>query len=93
MTTDQYFGTWKVKDFAGEQLVILSEGKKLVATCTNKDGDTMSANARLIAAAPELLKALQELVAEADQGGSSVRSVSRYNVDKARAAIAKATNN
>jgi len=53
--------------------------------------DEVSANAQLIAAAPELLEALQELIAEADNTGGSIRQVTRYSVDKARAAIAKAT--
>jgi hypothetical protein len=51
------------------------------------------ANARLIAAAPELLSALQELIAEADSTGGNTRQVTRYSVDKARSAITKATNN
>lgn len=47
----------------------------------------LEANARLIAAAPELLEALEALTAnyaDVEPGGSK-------NVDKARAAIAKAT--
>lgn len=50
-------------------------------------GDELEANAQLIAAAPELLEALEALTAnyaDVEQGGSK-------NVDKARAAIAKAT--
>ncbi len=58
------------------------------------DGDwtpaIQHANARLIASAPELLAELAALVAEADENGGSVRTVSRYRVDQARAAIAKA---
>ncbi len=49
-----------------------------------------AANARLIAAAPDLLETLRELVREADRKGGRVREVSRYEVDRARAAIAKA---
>lgn len=46
---------------------------------------------RALAAAPELLAALSTLVAEADVFGGRVRSVSRYAVDRARVALAKAT--
>ena len=48
------------------------------------------ANARLIAAAPELLEALMELVDEAEMGGSS-RAQWDAMRDRARAAITKAT--
>ncbi|MHA6476158.1 hypothetical protein ACX1DW_01505 [Stutzerimonas sp. KH-1] len=61
--------------------------------CTNADGEDedmpvteVMANAQLIAAAPDLLEALEALTAnyaDFEQGGSK-------NVDKARAAIAKA---
>lgn len=60
--------------------------------------------ARLIAAAPEtaaerdrlreinaeMLEVLEALLEEADQMGGSVRRVTRYEVDRARAAIRKA---
>ena len=46
---------------------------------------------KLFAAAPELLSALHELIAEADSTGGNTRKVTRYSVDKARAAITKAT--
>lgn len=45
------------------------------------------ANARLIAAAPDLLKALQSLVANLAEGDF----ISETRIDAARAAIAKAT--
>jgi hypothetical protein len=50
---------------------------------------TKEANARLIAAAPELLQALKAIVrhADSDQG----RRVTHEDIDLARAAIAKAT--
>lgn len=44
-----------------------------------------AANARLIAAAPELLRALENLLREADDDG-----ITRAGVDQALAAIAKA---
>jgi hypothetical protein len=48
----------------------------------------MEANARLIAAAPDLLESLQEIVAAADGAGWSQLDAT---LAKARAAIAKAT--
>ena len=58
--------------------------------------DQALANARLIAAAPELLEALQELVAEWDARHAAEDHRSGYTLDTAgiamaRAAIAKAT--
>ena len=57
------------------------------------DFDTRAANARLIAAAPELLAACQQWITEAE----AVASITGFNFDegsaawKARAAIARAT--
>lgn len=48
-------------------------------------------NARLIAAAPELLEALQALVGEADLGEIDNEDNARLLLDWARAAIARAT--
>lgn len=50
---------------------------------------TRDANARLIAAAPELRDALAALVAEADETGGRERRVYRVTVDAARAILAK----
>lgn len=49
------------------------------------------ANARLIAAAPELLAALEALVGEADLGEVDLDDDDRAKLEQARAAIAKAT--
>lgn len=56
----------------------------ILAHCKGSERD---ANARLIAAAPELLQALQDLLVLAENGVESWRS----EWDQARAAIAKAT--
>ena len=54
----------------------------------NGDGE---ANARLIAAAPDLLVALKALVGEADLGEVDLDDDDRAKLEQARAAIAKAT--
>lgn len=56
--------------------------------CEPDQVDTANANARLIAAAPELLEALEEIVAAADGDGWNQLDAS---FSKARAAISKAT--
>ncbi len=65
-----------------------SQMTRLIATCepssrTQKDWDQVFANARLIAAAPDLLEALIDMAEIAESRG--------HIVSKARAAIAKAT--
>ena len=50
-----------------------------------------AANARLIAAAPDLLAALEALVGEADLGEVDLDDDDRAKLEQARAAIAKAT--
>lgn len=56
----------------------------------NNIGASFEANARLIAAAPELLEALQEAIAELDDSLACPRDEWDF-YDKARAAIRKAT--
>lgn len=56
-----------------------------------RDAGVALANARLIAAAPDLLAALQALVGEADLGEVDLDDADRALLDNARAAIAKAT--
>lgn len=53
--------------------------------------EVAAANGRLIAAAPELLAALQALVGEADLGEVDLDDADRALLNYARAAIAKAT--
>ena len=62
-----------------------SNGKRTVASC-NTHRDEVDANKRLIAAAPELLEALQQCELIMGHGGGM-----QDTVDRARAAIAKAT--
>ena len=70
-------------DYHGQCVVILGDDKR-VAVVLGEDEEAV-ANARLIAAAPHLLGALQELLG-CDKTQTSIGAVMR-----ARAAIAKAT--
>ena len=70
---------------SGDRLTI---GKGAVAHIPRSTVNPMEANARLIAAAPELLEALAEIVSAADGEGWNQLDPS---LSKARAAIAKAT--
>ena len=59
-----------------------------------REAEETRANARLIAAAPEMLEALQAIADEADGTGKPYSCDSylpRHFIEKARAAIAKAT--
>lgn len=69
-------------------------GQRLIAVCeptskTREDWDETFANAKLIAAAPELLVALQLYLAHASEPECTIW---RHVQQKARAAIAKATD-
>lgn len=83
-------GPWKLIPFGGPQIGNPATGE---AICTMWPTDCMEANARLIAAAPELLSVLQVLVA----CEGSAWNPDRYAVERrealrrARAAIAAAT--
>jgi hypothetical protein len=70
---------------------------EMVADCSNLNLEVKEclANARLIAAAPELLEALEVLVSLVDNGSviidHSDRRETERDYDRARSAIAKAT--
>lgn len=72
----------------------IAEGGLLLADCrvSERPPEVCEANARLIAAAPELLFALRELVAEADEhpGWEGHPHADTAGFQFARAAIAKA---
>lgn len=71
--------------------------QRLIATCepstrTQSDWEETWANARLIAAAPDLLQAIQDLLTMPDFDGTQPTSETRRNAKRAaRAAISKAT--
>jgi hypothetical protein len=77
-------GPWEARDFSGDQYVIwgpeFGGGRHaLIATCT---GPNLEANARLIAAAPEMLAALKRAYGFLEKGSRAYEQV--------RAAISKA---
>ena len=74
-------GPWHT---AGEQGVQIRGAKDQIAKVWTMRGNEWKANARLIAAAPDLLEALQDMV-------SDHASLSDATLAFARAAIAKAT--
>lgn len=80
-------GPWKAQGLA-----IVASDRSFVGRvypwCADpQDAECAKANARLIAAAPELLEALEEIVSAADGDGWSQLDA---DLRKARAAIAKA---
>ena len=87
-------GPWTQDSLGGT--TVWASGKRAVAQCTGFERSENVANARLIAAAPELLDALRELVAEHDErnaGRDPARdghSPDTGGVVLARAALAKA---
>jgi hypothetical protein len=84
---------------AAENLDVIGEGGRVaMLDCDDIDADTLEANARLIAAAPELLEALIALlnVESAALHGARTSAANDgldvlYHFAAARAAIAKAT--
>ena len=85
-------GPWQVGEEAGSEMIIYAPDGFAVASTVvfhrNYD-QSRSANARLIAAAPELLESLQAL--ETLFAPKARDSTAATWIDKARAAIAKAT--
>ena len=67
---------------------LIVAGRTKIASTYEVEGDVWGeANARLIASAPDLLEALQSLVANLAEGDF----ISETRIDAARAAIARAT--
>ena len=77
----------------GERIVSVNKATYFVAAVEGY-GEESVANARLIAAAPDLLAALQNIMQDASEGGRKGRALDllpRSSIEAARAAIAKAT--
>lgn len=82
-------GPWK----ADSRLHVRAAGDQVIARCYATLGkyELEEPNARLIAAAPELLDALQPFVAHNSDAETITIIVRTADVKRARAAIAKAT--
>ena len=81
METKHTPGPWAI-DGEGTNAMVRGADLTIVAVRHRLTGPTHEANARLIAAAPELLEALESILSDACDNGAYW--------DKARAAIAKA---
>jgi hypothetical protein len=86
MTTQHTPGPWKTN---GDPYVSTADGKRSIAFCDTRQAHEDRANARLIAAAPDLLEALKDIVGFWDSIVPT-DAVNQMHIN-ARAAIAKAT--
>ncbi|HGE8494692.1 MULTISPECIES: hypothetical protein [Serratia] len=93
--TKKFIGTpgpWNISFHGSENCwVVDSENDHAIAkvTCYRKDGDTQRANFKLIAAAPDILIALQDFLSVAENELRGL-SVIQPEVKQAKAAISKA---
>lgn len=97
MTTQHTPGPWRYEKAnpsptTGEHLIAGAKPGYLAEIRDCGSGD-VSANARLIAAAPDLLACLRQLVKDADDTGESLKVwyAAHPHLEAAREAIAKAT--
>lgn len=92
MTTKHTFGPWKHTRRLTDEWKISGEKGEWIASvwATMEDGKTFEANAALIAAAPELLAALEHIVSEATDTTMDNDAILGYIAMYARAAITKA---
>ncbi len=89
MNTQHAQGPWTVDGLVTKDLDVISpDGRIAMIDCDDCDADTLEANARLIAAAPDLLAALQAIVT-----GNVYGNPTQWNlaIDRGIAAIKKAT--
>lgn len=91
-------GPWIAKEFAGNWNVTTTEKPRTHNVCKVSDLDDTEANARLIAAAPELLEALRSCLEWMEFTIPKLNETNTHRmnwggpISKARAAISKATN-
>lgn len=93
MTTKHTPGPWTVSDNHGKRYIEPVGDNEPVAMICRGHADSYSANAHLIAAAPELLEALEIMIVGACAVGvphAGERKVLQDAVDHARATINKA---
>lgn len=83
--------TYNVRDAGGGRLAMLTNLKGAYGMGGRRNGDEVAANARLIAAAPDLLEALQGLLAKCAADGWWLKADVIREMDATSAAIAKAT--
>lgn len=94
MTNAQHTpGPWKFAQ-AGQSTMLMTEANNPLGFFYNERnaGEETKANARLIAAAPELLEMLQTVQIWADTTKHPLNVMDKRMFDNVRAAIAKATN-
>lgn len=86
-------GPWNYRDDESEWVTDSNDNIAVArVTCYNTDANAQHANAKLIAASPELLTALQQLLEIYDDHSGKVWTTSskRRALDNARAAVNKA---
>ena len=86
-------GPWNYRDDEPEWVTDSNDNIAVArVTCYNTDANAQHANAKLIAASPELLSALQQLLEIYDDHSGKVWTTSskRRALDNARAAVNKA---
>jgi hypothetical protein len=89
MITSHTSGPWVAEKEKNHRHVVCSIGEFFI--CTNETPQDIEADARLIAAAPELLEACKKAIGAYDAAYASGRSNwTKKDVDEMRSAIAKA---
>jgi len=86
-------GPWKVRENGGLMKAVEANKDWLVYACGRDymGREELEANARLIAAAPELLEALQEILSTMRKPPSGSGGFHEFDIKAAERAIAKAT--
>lgn len=86
-------GPWRYDtgpSFSGMYHSVLADGETLVCECWEQPDDIAQADAHLIAAAPDLYAALEEMVALDEMTSDAMDWAATPEVIAARAALAKA---